>query len=328
MEGQGTSPLVLQDRGAKNMKRIIVTGATSYIAAALIKRLLDEKYYIYAIVRPNSVNRNKLPQNRNLTVLEIPMAEYSLLNTMDLGEVDAVYHFAWNGVRGTSRTDSLLQAGNIQWTMDLLDVVCRKHIPYFIGMGSQAEYGITGTQLVTEDTKLNPVEPYGSAKTQIYQYGMNLTHGHGFTFLWARIFSAYGYGESPGTLIMSSLYKMLRNEAVELSPCEHLWDYLYRDDLAEALYQLYAAGSPSGAYNISYGSPEPLKNFIEKMKSMLHSDSRLLYGAVPYGEYIVQMNPSIEKICSVTQWKPETDFETGIQKLYREMQNAGKCRNV
>lgn len=303
------------------MRKVIVTGATSYIAAALIRLLLEKQYFVYAVIRPGSANRYKLPQSEHLTILELDMNSYSSLSAMNLGEVNAVYHFAWEGVRGGNRKNDTLQLRNIESAKQLLDVAHQQNIPYFIGMGSQAEYGLTGKQLVTEDTPLNPVEAYGAAKKQVYQHGMELAERHGLSFIWARIFSAYGYGESPNTLIMSSLDRMIRDETVELSPCEHLWDFLYRDDLARALYMLHEAHSPAGAYNVSYGNPRPLKYYVEKMKEILHSNSRLAFGAIPYGDNVVQMNPSIAKIRSVTLWVPEVDFETGIHRLYEDIKN-------
>lgn len=303
------------------MRKVIVTGATSYIAVALIRLLLAKQYFIYAVIRPGSANKDKLPQSTHLFILELDMDSYDSLYSMNLGEADAVFHFAWEGVRGSHRQNDILQLRNIESAKRLLDVVRRKNIPYFIGMGSQAEYGLTGDELVTEDTPLNPVEAYGTAKKQVYQYGRELAERYGFSFIWARIFSAYGYGESPDTLIMSSLNRMIRDEIVELSPCQHLWDFLYRDDLARALYMLYEAQSPSGAYNVSYGSPHPLKHYVEKMKKILYSNSTLAFGAIPYGRNIVQMNPSIAKIRSVTSWEPEVDFETGIRRLYEDINN-------
>lgn len=304
------------------MRRIIVTGATSYIAIALIKRLLAEGYLIYAVIRPGSANRVKLPQSARLHILELNMDQYFALSTMELGEIDAVYHFAWDAVRGQSRTDDALQLNNIECAKQLLEVVCQCKIPCFIGMGSQAEYGLTGGRLITEDTPLNPVESYGMAKKSIFLHGMEQAGRYELNFVWARIFSAYGYGESPNTLIMSSLAKMLRGEDIKLSPCEHLWDYLYLEDLAEALYLLYEAHCPTGAYNISYGCPRPLKYYLEKMKEIFHSHSRLEFGAIPYGPNIVQMNPSIGKIQSAALWSPKIDFETGIQKLYEDVKNG------
>lgn len=303
------------------MRKVIVTGATSYIAVALIKLLLEEQYFIYAVIRPGSSNRHKLPSSDRLVILELDISGYATLDAMCPDGIDAVYHFAWEGVRGSSRTDNSIQSCNVLCAKQLLDVVCRHNIPCFIGMGSQAEYGMTGKELITEDTPLCPLDAYGAAKKYIYEYGAGLAGQKGFTFIWSRIFSTYGYGESSSTLIMSSLSKMLRGEDVRLSPCEHLWDYLYRDDLANALYLLYKTQCATGAYNISYGCPRPLKHYMENMRDILHSDSRLLFGAIPYGENIVQMNPSIEKIRSATLWIPKTDFETGIRKLYEDIKH-------
>ena len=43
--------------------RAVVTGATSFLGAALIRRLLEEGHQVYAVVRPHSANRKVLPEN-------------------------------------------------------------------------------------------------------------------------------------------------------------------------------------------------------------------------------------------------------------------------
>ena len=46
------------------MKRVVVTGASSFIGAYLIQELLkDTENEIYAVIRPNSSNRDRVPQD-------------------------------------------------------------------------------------------------------------------------------------------------------------------------------------------------------------------------------------------------------------------------
>ena len=61
------------------MKRVIVTGATSNIAISLINKLIREKYYVYAVIRPDTKNRYKIPQNDKISVLDIDMEVISKL---------------------------------------------------------------------------------------------------------------------------------------------------------------------------------------------------------------------------------------------------------
>lgn len=84
------------------MKRVIVTGATSNIAISLINKLIREKYYVYAVIRPDTKNRYKIPQNDKISVLDIDMEEISKLGDYNI-RACAIYHFAWEGIRGEER---------------------------------------------------------------------------------------------------------------------------------------------------------------------------------------------------------------------------------
>lgn len=296
------------------MKNIIVTGATSYIAVALINRLVCAGFIVYAVIRPGTMNRDKIPKNENIRVLELDMEEIDKLAEMKL-YASAIYHFAWEGVRGEARNNSDLQFKNYELSKKCIEVSIKMKIPYFIGIGSQEEYGIT-EQVITERTMLKPISEYGKEKAETYYYGMELSRNASIKFLWARIFSAYGIGENSNTLLMQCINKMQNHESMNLTLCQHMWDYTYVDDVAEALFLLLDKRVESGAYNISYGHARILKEFVLDMKRILKSNSILNFGAIPYSAVgPIQMNPDVSKLIEATEWVPKIDFETGIRKM-------------
>ena len=302
------------------MKSVIVTGATSYIAVALIKKILQEGYHVYAVVRPKSSNMEKVPKHKNVEIIELSMDEINRLSEYKLEKVEALYHFAWEGVRGEARNDVELQQKNYLYSTQCIDTAIKINIPCFVGIGSQAEYQITN-DIITEDTPLIPNTEYGKQKVGVYKYGMDACETEKeFHFLWARIFSTYGIGENNSTLIMQCIDKMLAGEVVELSPCQHLWDYTYIEDVAEALYLLMEKNANSGAYNVSEGRARPLKEFVKTIKCLTESESELHFGVIPYGDRPpVQMNPDVSKLKNATGWKPLTSFEKGIMKVVEDV---------
>lgn len=297
------------------MKSIIVTGATSYIATALTQRLLKENYKVYAIVRPYSHNIEKVPRHKNVEIIELDMQEINQLSDYKFENVEALYHFAWEGVRGEKRNDVALQQKNYEYSIKCIDTALKMGIPYFVGVGSQAEYAIT-KDIITEDTALRPDTEYGKQKAAVYKYGMDACQTEETCFLWARIFSTYGIGEDNNTLIMQCIERMRGGAAIDLSPCQHLWDYTYIDDVAEALLMLVKSGVSCGAYNISSGQAKPLKEFVEAIKNLMSSKSELRFGAIPYGSNPpIEMNPDVSKLKDATGWEPLTSFEEGIRKI-------------
>ena len=48
------------------MQTVIFTGATSFLGKNLAKKLLEDGYKVYALIREKSTNVNNLPENKNL----------------------------------------------------------------------------------------------------------------------------------------------------------------------------------------------------------------------------------------------------------------------
>ena len=144
------------------MKKVIVTGATGMIGIALIKYLLDRDINVLAIIRPNSIRAQNLPDNKNLKIVECNL---NCLNKLyiETNDYDTFFHLAWEGTIGETRDDNIIQNRNIQYTLDAVELAKRSGCNTFIGAGSQAEFGrIEG--IITEDSIENPDNAYGQAK--------------------------------------------------------------------------------------------------------------------------------------------------------------------
>lgn len=71
------------------MKRVVVTGASGFIGAYLIQELLkDTENEIYAIIRPNSSNRDRVPQDDRVKIVELDMDQIEELPSYVPGQVE------------------------------------------------------------------------------------------------------------------------------------------------------------------------------------------------------------------------------------------------
>ena len=187
--------------------RAVVTGATSFLGAALIRRLLEEGHQVYAVVRPYSANRKVLPENvPGLWVLELDM-ERLLEIPGQIGERCEVYfHFAWDGSGSVNRKRQEIQEKNAKDSVNALKgaraLGCRR----FFFSGSQAEYGQCKDRM-REGQECRPISWYGLSKTEFYRQAQKLCRGwkdegkETLEYIHARIFSVYG----PGTFTRIAL---------------------------------------------------------------------------------------------------------------------------
>lgn len=299
------------------MKKIVVTGATGFIGIHIIEKLLVNGYEVYAVVRPNSRNLNRLPQHNNLKCLEIEICDIKNILTIIRGPIEAFFHLAWEGTRAPYRDDKILQQKNYYGAVDAMETAIALQAKCFIGSGSQAEYGKFNGR-VDESYPCNPVTEYGKAKYEAYCKLLQMSGQTETKFIWTRIFSAYGKFDYPQTLIMSCVDKMKKNETLQMTECVQYWDYIYVDDAAEAFVKFLKADCKDGVYNIASGKARPLKEYVEEIRKILGSESVIEYGAVPYGkEGPISFQPVIKKMEETLNWLPPTPFEEGIKFLLK-----------
>lgn len=281
------------------MKKILITGATSFIGSYLLTELQKQKNIeIYALVRPDSPNIKKLKNAGDIIVVPLDFN-----NVVDIHKyikrVDLCYHLAWNGTRGDSRYDAKLQESNFENSVRLYSAVKSLGCKVFIGIGSQAEYGICN-ELITEDTPTVPNTAYGKWKLATGRELMELGQKEGMRVVWGRVFSIYGKGDYENTLIMSAIRKMKNNEPIDMTEGTQYWNYLYVVDLAKILVVLMNNKNASGIYNLASNDTKLLREYILDLKKYLHSNCNINFGVIPYrNEGKVNIQPSIDKLLEI-----------------------------
>ncbi|MBX4260780.1 NAD(P)-dependent oxidoreductase [Clostridium estertheticum] len=300
------------------MKNIVITGATSFIGVHIVKEYLKNNWNVLAVVRPNSKKINRLPKNDYITIIEMGMEEVEKLKDKFKNiKIDVFYHLAWEGARMPYRDDDILQNENYMYTIKAMKVAKELGCNIFIGAGSQAEYGICVGE-IDESCEPRPTTEYGKAKLRAYETLKIMAKENDMKFIWTRIFSVYGVYDYQGTLVMSALDKMKRNESIPLTQCMQSWDFIYVEDVARAMYSLANTPCMDGIYNIASGTSRQLKDFIIDMKDICKSTSKLQFGAIPYNsEGVISFEPNIDKLKKNLGWSCSVEFDEGIKKILK-----------
>lgn len=294
--------------------KIVITGATGFIGLHLLKEWLKDNAEIYAVIRPNSKNKYLISPTPQVHLIECEMNDYDHLHEL-IEQADCFYHFAWEGARAPHRDNEDIQEKNYECSVKAIHSAYKMGCRFFLGSGSQAEYGIT-TGIVDEEYPCNPVNSYGIEKLHAYNELSKLAKQFGMRFVWARIFSIYGPHDYPGTLIMSAFDKMKKNVPIEMTAGTQLWDYLYVEDAARAMKKFALQSCEDGVYIIASGDYHPLNQYISVMKEVMGSSSELRFGVIPYGPAgPVNLTPNPKKTMRTLGWKAEIRFEDGIRKM-------------
>lgn len=201
------------------MKIAILTGGTGFLGYWLLKELVKNDIFVYVIVRKNSKRLNRLNGISGIEIVELDMNEISDL-LYHVKTADVFYHLAWEGERNDFNT----QMTNIAWAIDSMKVAEIIGVKQFIMTGSQAEYGIYNQQ-IDESTTAAPVTAYGACKLACYNILKTLSDQIDLPLTWVRVFSVYGEGDNPNTLI-SYLFKCFKKNSIpNLTKGNQLWDF-------------------------------------------------------------------------------------------------------
>lgn len=295
------------------MKRVVITGATGMIAVALTKYLVNKGIEVYAICRPNSTKMSNIIKSNNVKILECDISDLCSLKDKFSLQCDAFYHFGWAGTFGDSRNDVYLQNLNVKYTLDAVKLAHELGCKVFVGAGSQAEYGAKNEK-ITPDTTTNPENGYGIAKYTAGKLSRILAQQLGIKHIWTRILSVYGPNDNNFTMVMSSINKLLNGEKPSYTKGEQMWDYLYCDDAARAMYLMGEKGKNKATYCLGSSKVRPLKEYITLIRDNIDSTLPLGLGEVEYSpNQVMYLCADITNLTEDTGFVPNIDFESGIK---------------
>ena len=307
---------------------VVVTGATSFLGRALVDRLLIEKNQVFAVIRPGSKNIGSLAAEREgLVRIERSLEELHDLDQVIHEPCQAFYHFGWDGSGSENRMKREVQQKNVEDSLKALEGARRLGCKRFLFSGSQAEYGIHNDTM-NEEMPCNPVSEYGRAKLEFSNRALELTENWKKTgvseleYIHTRIFSVYGPGDHPWSLVESCLKSFHKGEYISLGECTQIWNFLYLDDCIQALILLMEQEqeSVSGIYNVAGPEREnrPLREYIRIMYEVLGFHGSYSYGRrAPNAEGPANLIPDIKKLERATGWQPLVDFPEGIRRTIR-----------
>ena len=138
-----------------------------------------------------------------------------------------------------------------------------------------------------------------------------------FRYIHARIFSIYGPGDHPWSLVESCLKTFPAGGYLSLGECTQMWNFLYLDDLLEALTALWLSGA-EGIFNVAgeSGETRPLREYVRLMYEACGCHGSYSYGRRPQNaEGPANLIPDVKKLMEATDWRQEIAFQEGIQRL-------------
>ncbi len=297
------------------MRTYIVTGATGFLGRTFVNWLLKENEKIIVIVR-DKYSAIDLWGDK-VEIIERDMADIGSITSRHLGvsvyDEKILVHFAWDGTSGDKRALEMTQLNNVGTSCALIRKVKDLDCQRFIYAGSIMEYEAMKT-VVSDTERPSRNTMYSIAKLTADFMLKTIAADIGIDYVNIIISNIYGPGEVSRRFLNNVVRSLIKNETLKLTEGLQSYDFIYADDAMRMIKAVADKGNPFESYYIGNSTQRPLRDFVIEAKEIIHSSSKLLFGAVPFTGQALDYTEFDCRKMETLGIVPEVSFSEGIRR--------------
>ncbi len=281
---------------------LLLTGSSGFIGSALKSRLRELSFDIVETCSENGGVTN--PETF------FPLLFQDVTHVFHLGGKTFVPE-SWEEQAAYFRT-------NVSGTQNVLEL-CRK-TQAGLTFVSAYLYGQPDTLPVSESSPIRPNNPYAQSKHLAEQLCGFYAREYGVKVNIIRPFNVYGPGQDKRFLIPSIIEQALAAPTIKLKDLSPKRDYVYLDDLLDALVLTMSCTDSLSVYNIGSGYSISVRGVVDAVQEVLETDKPVV------SEQITRRNEMDDVIADITRantelnWYPKRSFHEGIRRIIQHEQ--------
>jgi GDP-4-dehydro-6-deoxy-D-mannose reductase len=279
------------------MNKVMVTGAGGFIGKYLQRKLSSMGYEVIGI---DSSSSNVAD--------EISFLQY------ESAEIMHVFHLAAKSYVPDSWTNpSLFYRVNVQGTQNALEFCRRKKIT--MTYVSAYLYGIPEKLPISETDSVYPNNPYAHSKYLAEQLCEFYSREFHVNVTVIRPFNVYGAGQRDIFLIPTIINQVKHNDSIRVMDLLPRRDYIYIDDLIEALVLSMSGERGFSVYNIGSGVSISVKEIIDIVQKLFHTNKPVSDDGQVRKNEIQDVVADISRARAELAWSPQITFEDGVSRI-------------
>lgn len=301
--------------------RVLITGGCGFIGSHVADRLFKEGHEIYIMDNLSTGSIENIPFRHKFYNLDICDEECE--KVLQCNKPDIVIHLAAQTSVDTSLLSPYLDTKtNVLGTANMLSLSAKYGVKKFLFASSAAVYGNPEETPLREESKTDPLSPYGMSKRTGELYCSKWSEIYGLNTLCFRFSNVYGPGQGiagEGGVISIFIQKLLDNQPLIIyGDGNQTRDFIYVEDLADALCKALDSRY-SGIMNLSTNTENSLNTLVQTLEGM-HPVQDILYQAARNGD-ISKSRLNNARIREILHWSPQYAFAEGIAKTYQWYQS-------
>lgn len=334
------------------MKKVLITGGAGFIGNHVV-RLFIKKYPDYQIFNLDALtyagnleNLKDVEQSENYHFLKGDINDSLYLDKIfSEHQFDSVIHLAAESHVDRSISDPLaFVKTNVFGTVNLLNAALKiwkgnLENKLFYHVSTDEVYGSLGeTGYFLETTSYDPQSPYSASKASSDHFVRAYQNTYKLPIVVSNCSNNYGPYQFPEKLLPLCINNIKHNKALPIyGKGENIRDWLFVEDHARAIDQIFHLGKVGETYNI--GGFNEWKN-IDIVKLLCNIMDKKLSRETGTSEKLItyvtdraghDMRYAIDatKIKAELRWEPSLQFEEGLEKTVDwYLQNEDWLNNV
>jgi nucleoside-diphosphate-sugar epimerase len=294
--------------------RALVTGVSGFVGRHLANALFESGVGVIGLAR------DPLEAQAHVEVIAGNISDRShVADIVRHTQPDYVFHLAAEKARTTDLEDfrSCFET-NLIGTLNLVEACAgASQLRRFIALGTCEEYaGEEGPY--SETMRETPASAYSCSKVAMTQLLQTCHRVRGFPAVVLRPSLAYGPGQGGEMFLPALMMSLLEERRFAMTAGEQLRDFVYVDDLVDAMLQAALAHAvPGEIINISSGEPIALREVAVRVAKLIGpgAEDLLDVGTVAYrdGEAITYWADRA-KAERLLGWQPTVSLATGLAR--------------
>lgn len=306
---------------------ILVTGASGHIGRVLVKELA--KRYSEPIL--GTYFKHKFEKTDNIEPIKC-----DIRNSKEIEKIideylpEYIYHLAgqtkimesWDNPKETYKT-------NVLGTLNLLEAIRKAdYMPRVFLAGSAAAYGSITSYTITEDKKLQPLNPYGVSKAAMELFVIPYHYTYGIKTIVGRMFNIVTPGKEWD--VVNELGKQFalikrkkRPAKIYVGFITKVRDYTHVSDAVQCIIRLTEKRITDHVYNICSGIGYSVSNLIDMYSELTDIEPKVLTDAKKFRPIdencLVGDNTKVYKEIG---WKPKRTIEEMLNEVYNYWLNV------
>ncbi len=279
------------------MASVLVTGASGFIGRALVMALKQQGHDVVAMSSSDG------DVSDPLTWQQWP-------------RVNHLFHLAGRSYVPDSWLEpETFVKTNYHGTWNALEF-CRRNgadITYVSGY----VYGIPEFLPITEDHPINPNNPYALSKFLAEEACRFYANVHSMNVTIVRPFNVYGLGQRKEFLIPEIIAQVISGKQIRLKDLKPRRDYVYLDDLVEALCRTMKLCKSLNILNIGSGMSCSVAEIVDAVQKVAGTGLEVFSEERVRKQEIPETIADISKAYRLLGWKPQLSFQQGIAQVFK-----------